>query len=373
MIERIRTRLLLGILGFMLMVLGFTAGTAVMSNSAVAQSATNFFINQTGVALSDTEQVFSNVYNKVSPSVVAISVLTPVGAGSGSGFVVDQEGHIVTNFHVIDNAQDIIVNFFDGTITRAEVVGTDLASDLAVIKVDLDPSRLQPVTFGSSDKLNIGQSVLAIGSPFGQRWTMTAGIVSALDRSIRGFEAGFSTGGVIQTDAPINPGNSGGPLLNLQGEVVGVNAQIRSAIAANSGVGFAIPSDLTYRVAQDLIELGEVNYSYIGIQMDEISLTVIEQLGLPNNTRGVVITDVVDNSPAENAGLRDPVTRIDEDEQFILESADIITGINGTPITGIDGLIAYLAANTSPGDQISLTLQRDGQEMKVPLLLGDRP
>lgn len=371
--EGTRNRLFILITGIMLITLGFTAGIAVTSNSAVAQSPVNFFVNESAVPLSDTEQVFSNVYNQVSPSVVAISVLTSMGGGSGSGFVIDQEGHIVTNFHVIDNATDIVVNFYDGTIVRGEVVGTDLASDLAVIKVDLDPSRLQPITFGSSDKLAIGQRVLAIGSPFGQRWTMTAGIVSALDRSIRGFEAGFSTGGVIQTDAPINPGNSGGPLLNLKGEVVGVNAQIRSQTASNSGVGFAIPSDLTYRVAQDLIERGEVNYSYIGIQMDEMNLTVMEQLGLPNNIRGVVITDVIRNSPAEQAGLRDPVTIVRENNDFILESADILTAINGTPITGVDGLIAYLAANTSPNEQIVLTVQRDNTEIKIPLVLGERP
>lgn len=370
----------------MLVMIGFIAGTSVVSTFASNTPASevefvpevNFQTNPPDLSgLTPAEQALANVYNRVSPSVVAISVSTGRGGGSGSGFVIDQNGHIVTNFHVVDSAQEIVVNFYDGTITRAEIVGLDPDSDLAVIKVDLPVERLHPVQMGSSDQLVVGQTVLAIGSPFGERWTLTSGIVSALDRTIqglnqysteRGISSSYSIGSVIQTDAAINPGNSGGPLINLQGQVVGVNSQIRTETGANTGIGFAIPSVLVEKVAQELIENGKIDYSLIGLQGGDVGLGAIEGLNLANNQRGVVVSQAITGGPAANAGLRS--ARITENGRLV--SADIITAINGLPLEGMNDLIAFLARETRPGDVVTLTVLRDGQFIEIPVTLASR-
>lgn len=331
---------------------------------------------QQAVTESEAESLFTRIYEEVSPSVVAISVTGTSAsgaafAGAGSGFVIDKEGHIVTNNHVVANATSIEVDFRDGILARGQIVGTDPDSDLAVIKVDLPADALHPVEFGDSDALQIGQAVLAIGSPFGQRWTLTQGIVSALDRTIQGL-TDFSIGGVIQTDASINPGNSGGPLLDLQGRVIGVNSQIATQSGSNSGVGFAVPSNLTQKVARDLIAQGYVDYSYIGITGGDVTLDIIEELGLPNDTRGVVVTSVVPGGPAARAGLRgalDGSTNAPQSDGEI----DIITAIDGQPLNGIGDLISYLARNTAPGDTVTLTVLRSGQEtVQLDVLLTSR-
>jgi 2-alkenal reductase len=361
------------LIAVLLMAAGFALGASAISLFANNSPQEFAPINSSSapVPLSDIEKVYADVYARVSPSVVAIQVTSNVGFGSGSGFVIDTEGRIVTNYHVVEGAEDIQVNFVDGTIVRAEVVGLDLDSDLAVIDVD-DVAGLVPVTFGSSDELVVGQQVLAIGSPFGQRWTMTAGIVSALDRAISGFNAGFSIGGVIQTDAPINPGNSGGPLLNLAGEVVGVNSQINTTTGSNSGIGFAVPSNLTLRVAQELIEDGTVDYSFIGITGTELRLADNETLGLANNVRGAVVTQVVENSPAAKAGLR-PARAIGQGRAVDVTTGDIITAIEGEQVYDMDTLISYLAKYTVPGDTVTFTVIRDGQTIDIPVTLESRP
>lgn len=328
------------------------------------------------VAEAATIYNYSDIYNRVSPSVVAISVLSnnngEIGGGSGTGFVIDTNGHIVTNNHVVAGGERIEVSFFDGTLARANIVGLDPDSDIAVIQVDIPAAQLTPVTFGNSDALLVGEPVLALGSPFGQRWTLTAGIVSALERSIRGL-AGFSIGGVIQTDAAINPGNSGGPLLNVSGHVIGVNTQMLSDSRSSSGVGFAVPGNLVQRVANALIQTGRVNYSYIGISGGDVSLALIEALNMPNNMRGVVVSDVVGGGPAANAGLHSAGNAVNIDGFPVPRSVDVITAVNGTPITGMDGLIAYLARNTQPGQTVRLSVLRDGQQnLEVDLLLAAR-
>lgn len=362
------------LIAVLLMAAGFALGASAISLFANNTQQEFAPINSSSapVPLSDIEKVYADVYSRVSPSVVAISVASDVGFGSGSGFVIDTEGHIVTNYHVVEGANEIEVNFVDGTIVRADIVGTDPDSDLAVIDVDnVAVEDLVPVTFGSSDEIVVGQQVLAIGSPFGQRWTMTAGIVSALDRAISGFTQ-FSIGGVIQTDAPINPGNSGGPLLNLAGEVVGVNSQINTTTGSNSGIGFAVPSNLTLRVAQELIEDGSVDYSYIGITGAALSLTHNETLGLPNNVRGAVVTDVVANSPAAKAGLR-PARALNQTGAPDVTTADIITAIDGQQVQDMSTLISYLAKYTVPGDTVTFTVIRDGQTIEIPITLESRP
>lgn len=333
-----------------------------------------------GLSITESERLLTDLYNRVAPSVVSINVRADLSSftnptepeeeesedefleGSGSGFVIDRQGHIVTNFHVVDGAERIEVQFFDGTILRAEVVGLDPASDIAVIQVDRAAEQLSPVEMGDSDALLIGQTAVAIGSPFGQRWTMTIGIVSALDRTLQGLTQ-FSIGSVIQTDAAINPGNSGGPLLNATGQVIGMNSQIISNTRSNSGIGFAVPSNLVKRVAAELITSGTVNYSYLGITGGEVDLDLIEQFNLPNNTRGAVVGDVLAGGPAAEAGLRGVSN----------DSVDIIVAINGEPVTGMNSIISYLSSNTRPGDTVVMTVLRDGALIDVNVTLGERP
>lgn len=379
-------RFILATLALLLIAVGFVLGTMVAPTKAVepldapAQQAPT-----ENVPLLDMERIYADVYNRISPSVVSINVVArlpntryyiPGGytQGTGSGFVLDTDGHIMTNNHVVNGATRIEVNFFDGTITRAEIVGLDPDSDLAVLKVDLPADQLHPVQFADSDALYVGQGVIAIGSPFGQRWTMTTGIISATDRTIDSLGQ-YQIGAVIQTDAAINPGNSGGPLLDLQGRVVGVNSQIISGSRSNSGVGFAVPSNLAQRVARQLIEQGHVAYSYLGISSrpNDVDLALIEALNLPNNTQGVVVLDVDERGPAGRAGLRDAADPITIDGITVPRRVDIITRIDDHKVTGFNSLIAYLANHTEPGQTVNLTVLRDGQEIVFPVTLGERP
>jgi 2-alkenal reductase len=316
--------------------------------------ASSYGVNAQNVPiLTDTEQARADMYARVSPSVVAINVDRLIrnayqSYSSGSGFVVDTEGHIVTNNHVVDGGDRVVVQFIDGTIVQADIVGLDPNADIAVLDVDLPADRLSPVTFGDSDSLMVGQDTLAIGSPFGQKWTLTSGIISALDRRIDSLTE-FSIGAVIQTDAAINPGNSGGPLLDTQGEVIGVNSQIISPQNSSVGVGFAVPSNLVQRVAHELIGNGDVQYSYLGINGGDVDFDIMEHYGLPNNLQGVIVSSVAPGSPAARGGLRDWTER----------SADIIIAIDDEPITASDAMV-YRAIRTPPGQSVKMTVLRDG-------------
>lgn len=346
------------------------------------------------VSAQDNAQVsepFADIYAHVSPSVVAISVVQQASQTSaaipgfgqpqnpgpqralGSGFVLNTDGYIITNDHVVNNATDIEVDFNDGTLARATIVGTDPGSDIAVIQVvNVPQDRLHPIAFADSDSLYVGETVLAIGSPFGERWTLTSGIISGLDRVIQGL-TDFSIGGVIQTDAAINPGNSGGPLLDLHGEVVGMNSQIVSDSGSNSGIGFAVPGNLVLRVANQLIDQGYVQYSYLGISGGDVSLDAIEALDLPNNTRGVLVGTVMAGGPADRAGLQAAVTT-GTGQDATLNDADIITSINDHALYGIADLISYLARDTQPGDTVTLSVLRNGtDEMSLEVHLIPRP
>jgi len=373
----------------LIVIAAFYIGTAVTSTQAVESVTwppTTVLQQEIPSNASEEERLLASIYNRVAPSVVSINVVArqsgmspfvpddEFALGTGTGFLIDNQGHIVTNSHVVQGATRIEVNFFDGRITRGEVVGLDPDSDLAVIKVnDIPAEELHPVTLGDSDSLFIGQEVVAIGSPFNQRWTMTSGIISALDRVIEGLSE-FSIGSVIQTDAAINPGNSGGPLVNLQGEVIGVNSQIISRTRSNSGIGFAVPSNLVQRVAQSLIEEGDVEYSYLGIRGGAITLSYIEALNLPNNARGVVVGFVEPRGPAAQAGLRQPRNEVIVDGFPVATEVDIITAIDGEPVTDMASLISYLAENTVPGQTVTLTVARNGvDQVEIPVTLGERP
>lgn len=360
----------IAVISLFLVLAGFWGGVLLMSvPSAAAEDGSPYNGMQFGSELiAETERVFSEIYNRAAPGVVSITVAEQTSssgffdASSGSGFIYDTQGHIVTNFHVVDGADRIEVRMYDGTITRGAIVGLDPDSDLAVVKINVPADRLRPIPVANSNLLTIGQTVLAIGSPFSNDWTLTSGIISALDRSIVGLN-NYSIGGVIQTDAAINPGNSGGPLLNLNGEVIGVNSQIESGLRQNAGVGFAVPSNLIQRVVTQLIAGGKVRYSYIGISSRPIDLDLIEQFGLPNNLRGVAVLQARSDGPAAIAGIR----------TISNSSVDVITAIDGNPMRDFDSMIGYLAINTEPGQTINLTVYRDGQFINMPVTLAERP
>ncbi len=372
----------------MIAVFAFFIGTAVTSSTAQGDVTWPVVTPQPVLLDSSalaSEQAYAQVYNNVGPSVVSINVIARSSgsgalsnqdnliAGTGTGFVIDTDGHIVTNNHVVEGAISVEVNFFDGSIYRGEVVGVDPDSDLAVVQVDRPSNELHPVTLGDSDNLFIGEEVVAIGSPFNQPWTLTTGVISALDRTIDSLGQ-FQIGSVIQTDAAINPGNSGGPLVNMNGEVVGVNSQILSQSRSNSGIGFAIPSNLVKRVAPALISAGKVNYSYLGISGGNINLATIEAMNLPNNARGVIVSSAEPGGPASRGGLRDATITTNANGEQVPASADIITQINGEPVTSMESLISYLASNTKPGDTVNLTVVRNGtQELTLPVTLAPRP
>jgi 2-alkenal reductase len=318
------------------------------------------------------QDMLVNVYNRVNPSVVHIFVFdeiedTSLPLGSGSGFVYDDEGHIVTNNHVVADGERYEVTFADGIHREAALVGTDVDSDLGVLKVDELPDNVQPVVLGDSKDLQVGQFVIAIGNPFGEAGSMSIGIVSGLGRTLesqRIAEGGgrYSLPEVVQTDAAINPGNSGGPLLNLEGEVVGVNSAISTRTGTNSGVGFSIPVNAVRQVAPKLISDGEYVYPFMGIRMLSLDLDLKDQLLLPQ-TSGAYVTEVTENSPAEAAGL------IGENGP----GGDLIVAVNDHPVETSDDLIAYLVFETQVGQTVELTVLRGGEEIVVSLTLGARP
>ncbi len=322
----------------------------------------------------ELESSLIDLYLRANPAVVHIFVLDADGGflGSGTGFIIDNEGSIVTNNHVVANGQNLEVVYSTGERSYATVMGTDVDSDLAVIQAETIPADIQPLPLGNSQALQVGQFVVAIGNPFGEAGSMSIGVISGLGRTIesqRVVSGGrFSIPQVIQTDAAINPGNSGGPLLNLQGEVVGVNSVILTRTGTNSGVGFSIPVDAVRQIVPSLIENGEYVYSYMGISMIPRPFTLgeLEQLDLPPN--GVFVTDVGNNTPADKAGIIGSNLSLE-----FRADGDYITAIDGKNVMSSDELLSYLVFETSPGQTVDLTIIRDGKEVVVPLTLGERP
>ncbi|NJN93867.1 MAG: PDZ domain-containing protein [Anaerolineales bacterium] len=294
--------------------------------------------------------------------------------GLGTGFVWDTDGHIVTNHHVVADATDIEVIFANGETAKAELLGSDPNADLAVIKVDLPASQLQPVTLGDSDAVKVGQLTIAIGSPFGQEFTMTSGIVSAVGRTIRSGNALFSIPQAIQTDASINPGNSGGPLLDREGAVIGINSQILSRSGSNSGIGFAVPINTAKQVVPTLIKGEDYEYAWLGISGGTITPEVAEFMKLPQDTEGALVIDVTQDGPADKAGLVGSDKTLTVAGQEYQLGGDVITTINGQPIKSMDDLISYLIQETRPGDTAELQVIRsNGQQETVSVTLGVRP
>jgi S1-C subfamily serine protease len=342
------------------------------------------------VAEADAEhQLLTNIYQRVNPSVVNIEIVsrfqtsTNIIDSSGSGFVLDTEGHIVTNAHVVRDAEEIVVTFFDGYVANAKLVGVDDYSDLGVIEVDPSRATLVPVILGDSNSLQVGQRVIAIGNPFGLNGSMTDGIISALDRSLLSAQLldptykPYNNPSIIQVDAAVNPGNSGGPLLNSYGEVIGITTAIRTENGGFQGIAFAVPVNTVKRIVPQLIANGKAEYSWLGISSPPADqgysvAAVAEELGLPVRN-GVLISAVTPGSPAERAGLQAGTNTQVVRGMEVPTDSDIIVAINGTMIRDIDDLLAYLVENTSPGDKVVLTIVRRGQTLDLDVTLGVRP
>jgi len=307
----------------------------------------------------------NQIYQQVKNGVVDIKVTSSSGASTpnfggpggngngggqeseaeGSGFVIDGDGHIATNQHVVDGATSIKVTFADGKTASAKVVGTDRSTDVAVIQVDAAKAELHPLSFADSADVQVGDGVVAIGSPFGLEGTVTTGIVSALDRTIQAPN-NFTISGAIQTDAAINHGNSGGPLLDSAGHVIGINSQIESDSGGNDGIGFAVPSSIVQRVAQQLVSGGKVAHAYLGVQLSDAT-----------SGAGASIGQIAGGGPASDAGLR---------------TGDVVTAIDGKAIGGADALVNAVDAH-KPGDQVTLTVRRGGDTSQIKVKLGTRP
>lgn len=338
--------------------------------------------------LSGEQDQFVSLYQTVSTGVVSIKIYDANGnvLGLGSGWVYSSDGYIVTNNHVVEGASKLEVDFTSGYKVFGDVVGTDAHSDLAVIQVTAPASELSPLKLGDSSQLKVGQIVVAIGNPFGLDSTMTTGIISALGRALPATASAAPGGGyysssdIIQTDAALNPGNSGGPLLNLAGEVVGVNQAIRTSGTtnngdpANTGIGFAIPVNIVKRVIPSLISTGKFEYPYLGIStldvFDQMSLDEITRLGFTQFT-GAYVTTITAGSPAEKAGMI--ASNSDPNATEILPGGDLIIAIDDHPVLRFDDLIGYLYSQKSPGDKVIITVLRDTKKVDLTLTLGTRP
>ena len=336
------------------------------------------------LTLSPEEQTLAALYNKVRPGVVNVDIVLnlpggagdptsgmPAPSGSGSGFVWDKQGHIVTNSHVVADARTVRVTLWDDTSVPATVVGVDPDSDLAVIKVDVPADKLVPLDMGDSDQVRVGQIAVALGNPFGVGTSMSQGIISAIGRTIPGLTQ-FQIPNAIQTDAPINPGNSGGPLLDLAGRVLGVDAQIRSDTRANSGVGFAIPVNIVKLVVPDLIAGGKHTWPWLGVSgrtLDDLTA----QNNNAQNATGAYIDQVTPGGPSDKAGLKGSTGQQRIQDQPVPTGGDIIVAVNGVPVKKFDELLAYVTTRARVGQTIELTVLRNGQEQKINVTLQERP
>jgi S1-C subfamily serine protease len=321
-----------------------------------------------------------NLYERVNPCVVNIEILMSsaysmggdlYAEGEGSGFIFDGEGRIVTNNHVVEGAEEVQVTLYDGTMAEARVLGTDPDSDLAVIEVDLPAELLHPVQLGDSDQLRVGQRVIAIGNPYGLAGTMTTGIISALGRRLP-VESQFSIPNVIQTDAAINPGNSGGPLLDSEGQLIGVNTAISTTTGGNTGVGFAVPVNLLKRVVPALISNGHYDHPQLGIKGMTITPLLVKELGLPVQS-GILVSEVTADGPADKAGVRGGTREVSIRGSQVRTGGDIIVSIDGHDIEQFEDLLSYIVMEAEIGQEVALGVVRDGEERIIKVTLGARP
>ena len=359
------------------------------SDSASEDSVNNTNMSQTEVnsntsLLEAREQHLSNLYDSSLSSIVHIKVIQTVPSmgffsqnqsrrSNGSGFVWDKLGHIVTNYHVVANVDNVEVQFSDGSEFLAKVVGLDPNSDLAVIKLETNDLSFTPLNLGNSNEVNVGNYTFAIGSPFGQEFSMTSGIVSAIKRTVPSQNSTFTIPNVIQTDAAINPGNSGGPLLDMNGKVIGINSQIITQNGGNAGIGFAVPVNTAKAIVPTLIKGEKFLYPWIGISGMNLSKNHKKALEIEENMDGIMIVDVMIGGPAEKSDLKGYQETISDNYNSYPSGGDIILSINEIPISSMNELSSVLFENHSSGETISLSILRDLEKIKVDLELEPRP
>ncbi len=363
--------------------------TTIAQGGELADSPPNVTTNSVQITNNDS-LTLTELFEETQQSVVQVSGRTSednpfFGASLGSGFIYDDSGHIITNYHVIagSNPDDISITFIDGTVYRARVIGTDQYSDLAVLRVEEDvpaDKKIIPLPLGNSSALRVGQGVVAIGNPFGLSGSMTEGIVSGLNRLIPVYQdpfsnvaaPAFSIPDVIQTDAAINPGNSGGPLLNMQGEVVGINSAIFSTTGGFAGVGFSVPSNTIAKIAPVLIERGAFQHPWLGVSGIDMTPEIAEAIGL-GEPRGFLVIETAPGGPADTAGVQGGNTLVQLAGREIALGGDVILAIDDRDVRKIDDVLGYLQQATEVGETVTLTVWRDGQIIQIDVALGARP
>ncbi len=313
-----------------------------------------------------------DIFEKSEESIVQVSVLRGESdGGMGSGFVYSDEGYVITNQHVVQDAEKVMITFLDGEAYIGNVVGSDRDLDIAVVKVQPTNTYLQPIKIGDSSKLKVGEKIAAIGNPFGLSGSMTSGIVSQMGRLLP-QESGYSIPDVIQTDAAINPGNSGGPLINMKGEVVGINTAIQSATGEFSGIGFAVPSNTVKKVVPVLIEKGEFSHPWMGISGTDVDPELAEVRDL-KSSKGFLVVSVIEGSPAEAAGLLGVTETKEIDGREFALDGDIILSIDGETVRKISDILVHLQREKSVGDEMILTVNRNGEMLELTMVLEERP
>ncbi len=313
-----------------------------------------------------------DIFEKSEESIVQVSVLRGESdGGMGSGFVYSDEGYVITNQHVVQDAEKVMITFLDGEAYIGNVVGSDRDLDIAVVKVQPTNTYLQPIKIGDSSELKVGEKIAAIGNPFGLSGSMTSGIVSQMGRLLP-QESGYSIPDVIQTDAAINPGNSGGPLINMKGEVVGINTAIQSATGEFSGIGFAVPSNTVKKVVPVLIEKGEFSHPWMGISGTDVDPELAEVRDL-KSSKGFLVVSVIEGSPAEAAGLLGVTETKEIDGREFALDGDIILSIDGETVRKISDILVHLQREKSVGDEMILTVNRNGEMLELTMVLEERP
>ena len=362
--------------------------TTIAQGGELVDSSSNATTNAVQITRNNS-LTLTDLFEETQQSVVQVSGTLNeedpfFGTSLGSGFIYDNNGHIITNYHVVagSNPDDISITFIDGTVYRARVVGADQYSDLAVLRVqdDIPADKLIPLPLANSSGLLVGQEVVAIGNPFGLSGSMTEGIVSGLNRLIPVYQdpfsdvtaPAFSIPDVIQTDAAINPGNSGGPLLNMQGEVVGINSAIFSTTGGFAGVGFSVPSNTIAKVAPVLIERGFFEHPWLGVSGIDMSPEIAEAIGL-GEPRGFLVIEVSPGGPADSAGVEGGDTPMQLNGNEIPIGGDVVLAINDRDVRKIDDMLGYLQQATQVGETVTLTVWRDGQIIEIDVILGARP
>ena len=357
-----------------------TSGTDLDKQSSVNKSKENNKFENLQL-LKAKESQLNTIYSTSLPSIVHIKVRQTVQGffqnqertGEGSGFIWDTEGNIVTNYHVVASASIVDVEFADGSQYPAAVIGLDPNSDLAIIKVNSNGKILTPLNLGDSTNVKVGNHTIVIGSPFGQEFSMSSGIVSAIKRTVPSQNTMFSIPNVIQTDAAINPGNSGGPLLDIDGNVIGINSQIISRSGGNQGIGFAIPINSVKKIIPTLIKGEKFEYPYIGITGMDLNTNLKKALEIDSEIKGVMIVDVVKGSPADLGGLLGYTGTVSDNDNSYPSGGDILTAINSIPIKSMSDLLTLLFSDYSPGDSVTFTILRDSSSLDLDITLISRP